>query len=116
MEAQTRFLVALPLLIAAEVLVHKQLRLIVWQFIDRDIITDKALPRFWDAIASAIKLRNSVPIELILLLLAFLGGQYLWSTVTILGQIASEGGSWYASVDRGDIHLFPAGYWYIFIS
>ena len=86
MEAQARFLVALPLLIAAELLVHKRLRLIVGQFIDRNIITEKVLPRFRELIASAMKLRNSVAIELILLILVFVGGHYLWNMVSIMEE------------------------------
>jgi len=116
LEAQTRFLVALPLLIGAELLVHKQVRLLVGQFIDRDIITEKELPRFNGLISSAMKLRNSVVIELILLLLAFVGGPYLSNTVSVIDQIASGPGSWYASTDSDGASLSMAGYWYIFFS
>ncbi len=116
MENQTRFLVALPLLIAAELLVHKQLRLLVGQFIDRDIITEKTLPSFKELIASAMKLRDSVIIELTLFLLAFVGGHYLWSTVSIVETIAPSAGSWYATTDSTGTYLSLAGYWYIFVS
>lgn len=116
MEAQTRFLLALPLLISAEVLVHKQVRLLVGQFIDRDIVTEKTVPRFRKLIASAMKLRNSVGIELFLVLLAFVGGHYLWNTVSIIQQMASGPGSWYANTDGNGAHLSMAGYWYIFVS
>lgn len=116
MEAQTRFLVALPLLIGAELLVHKQVRLLVGQFIDRNIITEKELPKFNKLIASAMKLRNSVFIELILLLLVFVGGPYLSNTVSVIEQIASSAGSWYAFTDSDGPSLSMAGYWYIFFS
>lgn len=116
MEAQTRFLMALPLLIGAELLVHKQLRLLVGQFIDREIITEKVLPSFKGLIASAMKLRNSVTIELILLLLVFVSGPYLSKTVSIMETISSGAGSWYASTDSPGTTLSLAGYWYIFVS
>jgi hypothetical protein len=58
-------------LIGAELLVHQRLRLVVAQFIDRDIITEAVLPRFKAVIASAMKLRNSVAVELILFILIF---------------------------------------------
>jgi hypothetical protein len=45
-EIQLRFLVALPLLIFAELLVHQRLRLVVGQFVERDIIAVEALPKF----------------------------------------------------------------------
>ena len=116
MEVQARFLVALPLLIAAELLVHKQMRVLVGQFIDLDIITEKMLPRFKKLIASAMALRNSVTIEMILLLLAFVSGHYLWSRVSIMETIASGAGSWYATSDSTGIDLSLAGYWYTFVS
>jgi len=116
MEAQTRFLIALPLLIAAELFVHRQVRLLVGQFTDRDIIVGKEVPKFEALIASAMKLRNSVVIELILVLLAFVFGPYLSSTVSILEHIASGTGSWYATKDSDGTSLTIAGYWYFFIS
>ena len=115
-EMQARFLVALPLLIAAELLVHQRMRLIVGQFIDRDIITEAVLPKFKEVIASAMKLRNSVAIELILFILVFVGGHYFWSTVSGIAKIGTGTGTWYATVTDGGTQLSPAGYWYIFVS
>src|SRR5512137_1214156 len=96
-EMQARFLVALPLLIVAELLVHQRMRLIVGQFIDRGIITEAVLPKFKEVIASAMKLRNSVAIELILFILIFVGGYYLWSTMSHIAKIGTGTGSWYAT-------------------
>ena len=115
-EMQARFLVALPLLIAAELLVHQRLRQVVGQFIDRDIITEEVLPKFREVIASAMKLRNSVAIELILLILVFVGGYYLWSTLSGMAKIGAGTGTWYAIVTDAGTHHSPAGYWYIFVS
>jgi hypothetical protein len=111
-----RFLVALPLLIAAELLVNQRMRLIVRQFIDRGIITEAVLPKFRELIASAMKLRNSVAVELILFILIFVGGYYLWRTVSGMAKIETGAGTWYATVTDGGTQLSPAGYWYIFIS
>lgn len=116
MEAQSRFLLALPLLIGTELLVHKQLRYLVGQFVDRNIITEKVLPRFQELIDSAMRLRNSAAIELVLLLLIFVGGHYIWNTVSIIESIESNEGSWYATTDHTGTHLSPAGYWYFFVS
>jgi hypothetical protein len=115
-EMHARFLVALPLLIAAELLVHQRLRLVVGQFIDRDIITAKVLPKFRKVIASAMKLRNSVAIELILLILVFVGGYYLWSTFSSIANIGTGTRNWYATATDSGTQLSPAGYWYIFVS
>lgn len=116
MEVQTRFLLALPLLIFAEIFVHKRIRKLVKQFVDQDIITKKELPRFVEMIASAIKLRNSVVIELILFLLVFVGGHFLWNIVSVLEETASIARSWYSTTDYTGTYLSLAGYWYIFIS
>jgi hypothetical protein len=115
-EMQARFLVALPLMIAAELVVHQRLRLVVGQFIERDIITEELLPRFNAIIASAVKLRNSVAIELILLFLVFVGGHYFWSSVSGMAKIGTGMGTWYATTTNSGTQLSPAGWWYIFIS
>ena len=115
-EMQARFLVALPLLIGAELMVHQRLRLVVGQFIERDIIAEAVLPRFKAAIASAMKLRNSVAMELILFILTFVGGYYVWSTVSGSAKIGTGTGTWYAAASGGGTQISPAGYWYIFVS
>jgi hypothetical protein len=115
-ETEVRFLVVLPLLIGAELLVHQRMRLIVGQFIDRGIITEAVLPKFEEVIASAMKLRNSVAVELILFVMIFVGGHYFWSMVSGITKIGAGGGTWYAAVVDGGRHFSPAGYWYNFIS
>lgn len=115
-ETQARFLVALPLLIAAELLVHRRIRLVVGQFVERNIITEKMLPKFNEVIVSAIKLRNSMIAELLLLILIFVIGHYIWNISSVVGNIA-KAGSWYATFDNtGAAHLSLAGYWFVFFS
>src|SRR5262245_34920699 len=53
-EAYTRFLVALPLLIIAELVVHQRMRLVVQQFLERNLIPENALTQFEAAVASAL--------------------------------------------------------------
>ncbi len=115
-EMQSRFLVALPLLIAAELLVNQRIRPIVGQFIDRGIITEAARPKFNEVIASAMKLRNSVAIELILFIMVFVGGYFTWSTMSVISKIGPGAGTWFATVTDGGTQITPAGYWYIFVS
>src|SRR5579862_4386525 len=66
-EVQARFLVTLPVLIVAELIVHSRIRPVVQRFVERRIVRGEDLPRFEAAIESATKLRNSIPIELLLL-------------------------------------------------
>lgn len=116
MEMQARLLIALPLLIGAEILVHQRMRRVVGQFIERDIITEAVLPRFSKVIAAAMKLRNSVAIELFLFILIFVGGYYLWSSVSGTAKMETGTETWYAAATNGGTRLSWAGYWYIFIS
>lgn len=115
-EMQLRFLVALPLFIAAELVVHHRLAEVMEQFIERGIITKEVLPRFREVIASALKLRNSVAMELILFILIFVGGHTLWKTMSGETEIATTTGTWYATANHGGTEFSPAGYWYNFVS
>ena len=67
LEVHVRFLVALPLLIVAELVVHQRMRFVVKQFLERNLIPESALTRFEAAIASAFRLRNSVLAEVLLI-------------------------------------------------
>lgn len=116
LEMHARFLLSLPLLIVAELMVHQRMRSVVAQFIERDIITEAVLPKFKAVIASAMKLRNSVAVELILLLLVFVGGYFLWSAASGTTKIGTSTRTWYAAATDGGSQLSPAGYWYDFIS
>ena len=109
-EVHVRFLIALPVLVAAEVIVHARIRPVVRRFVERRIVLPQDLPRFDRAIESAVRLRNSIPIELGLLLIVYTIGLWLWqSRVPILEP------TWYA-LSGGRWHLTPAGYWYVFVS
>ena len=55
-----RFLLALPLLIAAEVIVHQHMRPILGQLLQRGIVPPDARPRFHACVESAMRLRNSI--------------------------------------------------------
>jgi hypothetical protein len=109
-EVQARFLVALPILIAAELLVHSRIRAIVRRFIEWRIVLPEDMPLFHKAIESAVKIRNSVLIELALLAAVYTLGLWAWSDRSVLGVQ-----SWYA-LPGGRWNLTPAGYWYVFVS
>ena len=111
-EAHVRLLVALPVLIAAELLVHTRLRPIVKAFLARRIVRQQDLPKFVAAIDAATNLRNSVPVELGLLVLVFSVGQFVWRSQAALLSTST----WYAIPQDGRLHLTAAGYWYVFVS
>ena len=110
-EAHVRLLVALPVLIAAELIVHSRISPTVKAFLSRRIVLQQDVPRFLAALDSATRLRNSVPVELGLLVLVFTVGPWLWRS-----QIALGASTWYAIPQGGHMHLTAAGYWYAFVS
>src|SRR5690242_17383327 len=59
LEVHVRFLVAIPLLIAAELIVHQRIRPVVRQFLERRLVPESQLKQFRAAIESSIRLRNS---------------------------------------------------------
>lgn len=110
-EAHVRLLVALPVLIAAELIVHLRIRPVVGAFLARRIVQQRDQPKYLAAIDSAMRLRNSVPVELGLAVLVLTVGQWLWRS-----QIALGASTWYAIPQDGHMHLTAAGYWYDYVS
>ena len=62
-EVRARFLLALPLLIVAELVVHQRMRPVARQFLHRGLIPERSRARFDLAVASAARFRNSVVAE-----------------------------------------------------
>lgn len=110
-DVHLRFLLALPLLLVAELIVHQRIRLTIQQFIERRIVTSQAHPAFQALIASAMRLRNSMLIEVLLIALVLTATHYLWAS-----QMALESATWYATIVDGDRQYSLAGYWYAFVS
>lgn len=111
-EAQVRFLIALPLLIVAELVVHQRMRLVVRQFLERDLIPKSALPYFDAAIKSAFRLRNSVIAEILLIGFVYIVGVLLfWRHYVALATA-----TWYAVPTPDGIEFSLAGIWYGYVS
>jgi hypothetical protein len=106
----TRFFIVLPILIAAEAIVHRRVRAIVDQFHERELVAPEDSFRFDAFMAQAIKLRNSVAAELCLVLLSYTAGHWVWSHYGSL-HIAT----WYTNAD-GSTRLNLAGNWMAFVS
>src|SRR5687768_7023752 len=112
-EVQVRFLIAMPLLIVAEIVVHRRMHLVVRQFLERNLIPDGARARFDSAIASALRLRNSVPAELLLVALVYGVGVFIvWRVYTVL-----DTSTWHTlPADDTGTRLSAAGLWYAYVS
>jgi hypothetical protein len=110
-EAHVRFLIALPMLVAAELTIHSRIGPAVKRFVERRIIVPEDLPGFHAAINSAMRVRNSLMVEVALLILVYTLGLWVWRS-----QIATGTASWYATSEGSQWHLTLAGYWYAFVS
>lgn len=112
-EAHVRLLVALPLLIVAEVIVNRRMRLVVRQFLERDLIPQDAMVRLHEAIASARRWRNSTLAELLLLAVVYLVGvMFVWRHFVALSTTAT----WYATPGPGGMTLSWTGNWYAYVT
>jgi hypothetical protein len=110
-ETQVRFLISLPTLILAEVIVHRRLQSVVKSFIERHVVSPEELPKFYAVIDSTMRMRNSVIAEIVLLVVVFTGGIWIWRS-----EVALDVASWYASPQGGQMHLTGAGSWFAFVS
>jgi hypothetical protein len=110
-EAHVRFLIALPALIVAELVVHQRISPVVRRFVERHIVESEDYPRFNVAVKSALRVRNSVAVEMALLVLVYTLGLWIWRSQVALGVA-----TWYAIPDATHLHLTLAGYWYVFVS
>lgn len=111
-EVHVRFLLALPMLVAAELLVHLRMRPIARTFLDSELIPVSQRERFVASIDAALRLRNSVPAELVLLALVYgVGVLIVWRQFTALPT-----DSWYALETSEGARLTLAGTWYGYVS
>ncbi len=112
LDVHVRFLVALPLLIVAELVVHRRMRFVVKQFLERKLIPESALTRFDAAIASAFRLRNSVIAEGLLIAFVYgVGILIIWRQ-----YMALDTTTWYAVPTGQGSKLWFAGMWYGYVS
>jgi hypothetical protein len=111
-DVHVRFLVALPLLIVAELVVHQRMRFVVKQFLERHLIPEHARTRFEAALAAALRLRNSVLAEVLLIACVYgVGVLIVWRQY---GALAAA--TWYATPAAGGATLSRAGVWYGYVS
>jgi hypothetical protein len=97
----------------AELVVHQRMRPVIRQFLERNLIADSSRERFDAAVASALRLRNSVPAELLLLAVVYVVGVgYIWPRYG--GLVGMD--TWAAVPAGGGRRLTLAGYWLAFVS
>ena len=112
LEVHIRFLVTMPLLIAAELIVHRRMSPIIKVFLERKLIPESEMTRFNAAISSAFRLRNSVLVEVLLIAIVYVVGILIvWRQ-----YITLDTATWYATRSAGRTQLSLAGMWYGYVS
>jgi hypothetical protein len=107
-ETHVRLLVAVPLLILAEVKAHRELPSIMRCFVDRGLISAAERPRLDAAVAAAVRLRNSVAAELLIIVLVYGVGMLIIRRT----QFLLDTETWYATAATGGgLRLTAAGWW-----
>ena len=111
-DVHVKFLVVIPLLIAAELVVHQRMRPLARTFLERHLIPGDARAALDAAIASAYRLRNSVLVEVLLMVFVYVVG------VTIIWRhyMALDAATWYATPTSEGSSLTLAGAWYGHVS
>jgi hypothetical protein len=107
--AHVRFLVAVPVLLLAEIPIGLRLRGIAAHFVGVGLVREEDRARFAEIIAGTLRFRDSRVAELVVL-----GAAYV-TTYGLLAKASFHAGStWYAPRTGGG--LTPVGYWYAFVS
>jgi len=105
--AELRFLIGLPLLVIAEVVIDPRLNQAVRYFTDSGLVSREDIPAFEDAILAMNRLRDHVIPGLVILACAF--APSLWFRETeYIGHTIS---SWHTVLTPGGERLSLAGWW-----
>ncbi|HEX7795284.1 MAG TPA: hypothetical protein VF456_13070, partial [Vicinamibacterales bacterium] len=110
-DLQARLLVALPLLVAGEKWVHRQMSEAVCQFLERRIVSGGAVAGFDAAIESALRLSRSLVAELVILIIVYLSG---WAFGPSFAWLS--GSTWLGRAVGTDVVRTSAGWWYLLVS
>lgn len=110
-EVHVRFLLSLPLMLMTEWVVHQRLGPLIGQFVERGIVAPKNRLAFDTCIAHALRLRNSVVIEITLIGLVYTLGHSIFFDMAML-----KVSTWYATGTASAVSLTPAGYWLGYVS
>src|SRR5580698_1728365 len=107
--AHTRFLLAVPLLVLADIPVGFRLREMVRQFLRSGLIREPDRTRFEQILVDAVALRDSRLAEIVVV-----AGAYITTSLIFTHGELQLGSTWYTP-DATD-HLSLAGYWYVMVA
>ena len=111
LDVHAKLLISLSMLVAAEPVVHMRMGHVVDDFAARGLIAPDDRARLDATVVSALRVRNSVVVEIALLVLAFTFGHWFWRS---MGSLHTA--TWYALHVKGTPELTRAGTWYALVS
>ena len=111
-EVHVRYLLAVPLMVVAELVVHQRMRALLQHFLGRKLVPDAVRAQFDVAVASVARLRNSALTEI--LIIAFVYGVGMF--VVWRNYVALDANTWYATTSAAGSKLSLAGMWYGYVS
>jgi len=106
-----RFLLALPLLIIADLIVGPRLNVVGSQFVASGLVRDRDLPRFEAIVSSAKRSRESRWTEMAVLAIAV-----LTTVLAVRRELSAEVSSWGGVVGPLGAHLTLPGWYYAVVS
>jgi hypothetical protein len=107
--AHARFLVAVPILVLAEIPIGRRLRGIAKHFLDAGLVRDEERKRFARCVVDTVRFHDWRPAELTLLALAYI------TTYTAISKTSLQSGStWFEPSSTAG--LSPVGYYYAFVA
>jgi hypothetical protein len=106
--AHVRCLVAVPVLVLAEIPIGVRIRQIAVHFVDAGLVRREQQPRFAESVLQALRFRDSRVAELLVLAAAYA------TTYTALATSIHSGSTWYTPESAA--RMAPVGYWYVFVS
>jgi hypothetical protein len=110
-DSHCRYLLALPLMIYAELVVHVRMRRIVAMFFERKLIAPEQREKFFRIVESAKRFRNSIFLEILMIAIVYIVGvNYVWKNLT-----AVNADVWFAPSSPGGKPPLAA-YWLLYVS
>jgi hypothetical protein len=107
--AYTRFLVAVPILVLADIPVGVRLRQVMGHFVRAHLVRAEELARFEEIVLDALRFRDSRAGEIIVVVMAYL------ATYNALSGLSVEGGGTWFRPEPGQ-GLILVGYWYALVA
>ena len=112
LEVHIRFLLALPMLLIAELTVERRMRSLPQEFLERNLIPKNAMTQFEDAITSVSRLCTSALAEVLLIAFVYgVGILVIWRH-----YVALDTAAWYVTKSADGSKLSFAGIWYGYVS